>query len=82
MKDLEEKSLQDKYKDGDISKEAYVHITSLKILSKLKQLDEESTRPLRAILTGKETDEDRKKLEENEIEAQQLREELQELFKL
>ena len=47
------------------------------IRNRLSDIDKKSIRPLRAILSGKETNGDRKVLEEIEIEAQQLREELQ-----
>jgi hypothetical protein len=49
------------------------------ILNRLTELDNLALRPLRAILSGNGTDEDKSKLTELEEEAQQLRLELKEL---
>lgn len=49
---------------------------SMEIISRLKQIDKETLRPLRAVYAGTDTPEDHAKLEELENEAIQLREEL------
>lgn len=72
-----EKSLQEQYECGYISENEYKYRRIEEIKQKLDSLDEKTTRPLRAILSGKGTDSDKKVLEEIELEAQQLREELQ-----
>lgn len=52
----------------------------IEIKKELTQLDEKSTRPLRAILTGNETDNDKQILKDIETEAEKLRKELNSLM--
>jgi hypothetical protein len=55
-------------------------IVRVRILSRLEQIDAESTRPLRAVLVGRATDADHAKLHKLDTEANTLRSELSDLL--
>jgi hypothetical protein len=55
-------------------------IVRVRILSRLEQIDAESTRPLRAVLVGRATDADHEKLHKLDTEANTLRAELSNLL--
>ncbi|MDR1163222.1 MAG: hypothetical protein LBM17_05220 [Candidatus Accumulibacter sp.] len=51
-------------------------IVRVRILSRLEEIDAESTRPLRAVMVGRATDADHEKLQMLDTEANTLRTEL------
>ena len=55
-------------------------IIRMRILSRLEQIDAESTRPLRAVMVGRATDEDHEKLQQLDTEADTLRSDLARLL--
>ncbi|MDR2508197.1 MAG: hypothetical protein LBD67_09450 [Candidatus Accumulibacter sp.] len=55
-------------------------IIRMRILSRLEQIDAESTRPLRAVMVGRATDADHEKLQQLDTEADTLRSDLARLL--
>ena len=71
-----EKTLSEKFDCGCITEFEYKVQRKFEILEELEQLDKKTTRPLRAILSGRETEEDKETLKSLETQAEDLRKEL------
>lgn len=64
---------EEKLESGVISQQEYNEIQRQKIISELNVIDQKTTRPLRAILSGLGTDDDKSILQELEKQAQEKR---------
>jgi hypothetical protein len=78
------KTASEKLASGEITQEAYdtqvKESRGAEIRQHLEAIDTATVRPLRAVLAGMGTDSDKAKLAELEIQAQDLRKELEELI--
>ena len=74
---LVEMTDEEKLEEGLLTQEEYDKIQQNKIQEELNKLDAKTIRPLRAILSGNYTQEDKKTLEELEKKAKDLRQKLQ-----
>lgn len=72
---------EEKLAEGQLSQEEYKNIQRQKIQSELDEIDIKTIRPLRAILSGLGTEEDKAMLAELETYAKAKREELEKLIK-
>lgn len=72
---------EEKLADGQLSQEEYNNIQRQKIMKELDEIDRKTIRPLRAILSGLGTKEDKDFLAELETQAKAKREELEKLIK-
>ena len=76
---LDDKSLEELVEEGIATEEEQRTYKRSKIRHRLRVIDREAARPLRAILAGKETEFDHQKLAALEAEAETLRAELADL---
>ena len=76
---VQEKTLEEKFYDGLITKEEYNSVILLDYQSQLQILDEKAIRPLRAILSGTGTEDDTTRLKSIEAEAEEIRRKIKEL---
>ena len=74
---LVEMTDEEKLEEGLLTQEEYNKIQQNKIQEELNKLDAKTIRPLRAILSGNYTQEDKKTIEELEKKAKDLRQKLQ-----
>lgn len=74
---LVEMTDEEKLEEGLLTQEEYDKIQQNKIQEELNKLDAKTIRPLRAILSGNYTQEDKKTLEELEKKAKDLRQKFQ-----
>lgn len=70
---------EEKLASGQITQAEYTEIRRGQILAELDAIDRKTIRPLRAILAGIGTDDDRERMAELERQAEELRAELDEL---
>lgn len=70
---------EERLASGQMTQAEYTEICRWQILAELDAIDRKTTRPLRAILAGIGTDEDREKLAELERQAEEKRAELDKL---